>query len=78
MVGQTPLSGSCDKCGEFCIEAGFLDHGWSDVPAEDKQAIAAYLKATKGKSGYVHHICSKSWGYVASQGRKLLQARLSA
>jgi hypothetical protein len=78
MAVPMPLSVSCDECGKFSMEEGFLHHGWSDVPAEAKQAIAAYLKETKGKAGYAREITANSWKRMASQGEKFLQARLSA
>ncbi len=79
-VGTVPmsLSVSCNECDEFSMEEGFLDHVLNTISAEDKHAITAYLKATKGKSGCVREITSKSWRHIVSQGRKLLQARPSA
>ena len=66
--GPVFLSVRCDECDGFRIEEGFLAHGWNDVPAADKQAIAAYLKATKGKSGWVRDIDSESWEDMARRG----------
>lgn len=60
------------------MEEGFLDHGWSDVPAEKKRAIAAYLKATKGRRNCPREITANGWKGLARRGEKFLQARLSA
>lgn len=72
-TGTLFFSVLCDECGEFRIEDGFLAHGWSEVPSEDKKAIAAYLKETKGKSSSVRDIDSNSWRHFVIQGKKFLK-----
>ena len=70
-VVPMPLSVSCDMCGAFKAEEGFFPHVWDTIPAEDKHAIAAYLKKTKGRPDGERKLSSGSWKHLASRGKKM-------
>jgi hypothetical protein len=66
------LSVCCEACDEFCIGEWFLTHKWRAIAAEDKAAIAAYLKATRTKSGCIRDLNANSWKQLANLGKKIL------
>jgi hypothetical protein len=72
------LSVSCEQCGEFSAIEGFFPYEWNRISAEDKRAIAAYLKETKGDPPDKRTLAPDSWRHMAHQGKQWLEARSCA
>jgi hypothetical protein len=68
-VGHGFLAVHCPECGAFLIEEDFLTQGWRTIAPADRQAIAAYLKATKDRPGRVREIRAETWERWAQLGK---------
>jgi hypothetical protein len=76
MTGAGELCVRCEQCGEFPMDAGFLGHGWGEVPAAQKKATAAYLKETKDKPGcWRIPLAWNSWKHYVYLGERILSQR---
>ena len=58
-------------CGTFRLGAVFLEYLWPAVPPADKQAIAAYMQATKGERRAAPLIHRDNYQEYVTQGRTL-------
>jgi hypothetical protein len=69
-VIPSPLSLSCEQCGNFTAVEGFFPYEWAEIPPEDRPAIAVYLRETKGNSNYPRELSPQSWRHMAHLGRE--------
>ena len=58
-------------CGTFRMGSVFLEYLWPAVQPEDKQAIAAYMQATKGLRRAAPLIQRENYQEYITQGRTL-------
>ena len=63
--------GCQSHCGTFRMGSVFLTYLWPAVKSDDKQAIAAYMQATKGPQRAAPLIQSDNYQEYATQGRTL-------
>jgi hypothetical protein len=70
--GPNAVSYECQThCGAFRVKNTFLKYVWSIVTQEDKQAIAAYMHATRGPQRAAPLIQGDNYREYAAQGRAL-------
>ena len=59
------------ECGTFVLEGWLLERMWPGVPTEDKEAIATYLKSTKGKRDPKFMISVDDYKAYVKEGKRL-------